>query len=96
MGTVAVDIADCGDDCTSVDPSTLLWNRFVYDGLDTSETISDGLRQTMTNKPETYYPTSGSGLWGMASFVARGSYVDATIPSDLASGNYMVRVEVGL
>ncbi len=93
MGTVAMDIADCGGDCSSADPASLLWNRIYYWGLDTSQSISDGLRQTMTNKPEAYYP-QGVGLWGMAAMVARGSWVEATIPQDLAAGNYMVRTEV--
>ncbi|KAF9026832.1 hypothetical protein BDZ89DRAFT_926598, partial [Hymenopellis radicata] len=93
MGTVAMDIADCGGDCSSADPASLSWNRIYYWGLDTSQSISDGLRQTMTDKPEPYYP-QGVGLWGMAALVARGSWVEATIPQDLVAGNYMVRTEL--
>ncbi|KIY68975.1 lytic polysaccharide monooxygenase [Cylindrobasidium torrendii FP15055 ss-10] len=94
MGTVAIDIASCDGDCSSADPASLKWNRILYDGYDTTQTISDGLKQSMSNKPEPYYPTSGTGLWGMASLIQRGSWVEATIPQDLVAGSYMSRVEL--
>ncbi|KAJ3719631.1 glycosyl hydrolase family 61-domain-containing protein [Lentinula guzmanii] len=97
MGTVASYIAKCTNgDCTTYDASQGSWVKLAMFGIDRTETISDGLRETMKNKPEEYYPTPGtSGLWGMARFVQAGSSWNVTIPEGLANGHYIIRQEVG-
>ncbi|KAJ3848332.1 glycoside hydrolase [Lentinula lateritia] len=97
MGTMASYIAKCtNDDCTTYDASQGSWVKLAMFGIDKSETISSGLRQTMKNKPEEYYPTPGtSGLWGMARFIEASSSWTVTIPKGLANGQYIIRQEVG-
>ncbi|KAK0469255.1 glycoside hydrolase family 61 protein [Desarmillaria tabescens] len=94
MGPIADYIASCNGDCSSFDASTAGWSLLDKMGIDYSQTISDGLRTTMTNKPEKYYPTSGSGLWAMAKLVQQGSWWETTIPAELEAGQYIVRNEM--
>ncbi|KAG7451613.1 uncharacterized protein BT62DRAFT_1000869 [Guyanagaster necrorhizus] len=94
MGPIADYIATCNGDCSSFDASTAGWSLLDKMGIDYSQTISDDLRTTMANKPEEYYPTSGSGLWAMAQLVAQGSWWETTIPAELEDGQYIVRNEM--
>ncbi len=66
MGPIADYIASCNGDCSSFNTANAGWSLLDKMGIDYSQSISDGLRTTMTNKPEKYYPTSGTGLWAMA------------------------------
>jgi hypothetical protein len=66
MGFVIDYITSCNGDCTKFDATNAGWTKIAHAGMDMSQTISSGLRQTMKNKPEQYYPSSGAGLWAMA------------------------------
>ncbi|KAK7453311.1 hypothetical protein VKT23_011986 [Stygiomarasmius scandens] len=99
MGLVTDYIASCNGDCSSFsssDAGNAGWTKLATFGLDTSQSISDDLRTTMANKPEEYYPTAdeGQGLWGMAKLVEDSSSWTVTIPSDLESGQYLIRHEL--
>ncbi|KAJ7125273.1 glycosyl hydrolase family 61-domain-containing protein [Mycena epipterygia] len=94
MGFVFDYITSCNGDCTAFDATNAGWTKIAHAGIDTSQTISSQLRETMKNKPEQYYPTSGSGLWAMAKLVQNGSKWSIKIPSSLKSGQYMIRHEL--
>ncbi|KAH8801283.1 glycosyl hydrolase family 61-domain-containing protein [Flagelloscypha sp. PMI_526] len=93
IGTVSNYITSCGSSCQSFNAAGAGWTRLSADALDMSKSISSGLRQTMKNKPEEYYPKSGNGLWGMAKFVANGSKQTVQIPN-LKPGEYLLRQEL--
>jgi lytic cellulose monooxygenase (C1-hydroxylating) len=77
MGPIMDYIAPCGDaGCESFDASSAGWTKLAEFGIDNSQSISDGLRTTMANKPEKYYP-EGQGLWAMAKF---GKYMLSIMP----------------
>ncbi|THU76439.1 hypothetical protein K435DRAFT_846600 [Dendrothele bispora CBS 962.96] len=99
MGPITDYITSCNGACSSFsasDAGTAGWTKLATFGLDTSQSISDDLRTTMTNKPEEYYPTAdeGQGLWGMAKLVEDSSEWTVNIPSGLKSGEYLVRHEL--
>ncbi|KAJ7496748.1 glycoside hydrolase family 61 protein [Mycena latifolia] len=94
MGFVIDYITSCNGDCTTFDATNAGWTKIAHAGMDTSQTISSALRTTMKNKPEQYYPTSGTGLWAMAKLVQNGSKWSIKIPSSLKSGQYIVRHEL--
>ncbi|KAJ7108466.1 glycosyl hydrolase family 61-domain-containing protein [Mycena crocata] len=94
MGFVLDYITSCNGDCTTFDATNAGWTKIAHAGLDTSQTISSGLRNAMKNKPEEYFPKSGSGLWAMAKLVQNGSKWTIKIPSSLKSGQYMIRHEL--
>ena len=85
MGSIQNYITSCNGKCADADVSNNGWTKLSGDGLDLSQSISDDLRNTMTNKPEKYY-TEGAGLWAMAKFVADGSKWDVQIPAGLKAG----------
>ncbi|KAI4522783.1 glycoside hydrolase family 61 protein [Schizophyllum commune] len=93
MGSIQNYITSCNGKCADADVSNNGWTKLSGDGLDLSQSISDDLRNTMTNKPEKYYP-EGAGLWAMAKFVADGSKWDVQIPAGLKAGEYIVRQEL--
>ncbi|KAL1745569.1 glycoside hydrolase family 61 protein [Schizophyllum fasciatum] len=93
MGSIQNYITSCNGACADADVANNGWTKLSGDGLDPSQSISDDLRNTMTNKPEKYYP-EGAGLWAMAKFVADGSKWDVQIPSGLKAGEYIVRQEL--
>ncbi|KAJ7072816.1 glycosyl hydrolase family 61-domain-containing protein [Mycena amicta] len=95
MGFVFDYITSCNGDCTTFDATNVGWTKIAHSGLDMSQTISSSLRETMKNKPEEYFPTSGAGLWGMAKLIQNGSKWSIKIPSALKSGQYMIRHELG-
>jgi hypothetical protein len=66
MGFVFDYITSCGHNCNTFDATNAGWTKLAHAGIDMSKTISSGLRATMKDKPEQYYPTSGPGLWAMA------------------------------
>ncbi|KAJ7270119.1 glycosyl hydrolase family 61-domain-containing protein [Mycena haematopus] len=94
MGFVFDYITACPKDCSTYDATNAEWTKLAHAGIDMSETISPQLRETMTNKPEKYFPTSGPGLWAMAKLVQNGSKWTVKIPSSLKSGQYMIRHEL--
>ncbi|KAJ7725648.1 glycosyl hydrolase family 61-domain-containing protein [Mycena maculata] len=94
MGFVFDYITSCNGDCTTFDSTNAGWTKIAHAGIDMSQTISSDLRETMKNKPEQYYPTSGLGLWAMAKMVQNGSKWSIQIPSSLESGQYMIRHEL--
>ncbi|KAF7314376.1 hypothetical protein MKEN_00910300 [Mycena kentingensis (nom. inval.)] len=94
MGFVLDYITSCNGDCSKFDATNAGWTKIAHAGLDSSQTISDGLRATMKSKPEQYFPKSGSGLWAMAKLVQNGSKWSIKIPSSLKSGQYIVRHEL--
>lgn len=93
MGPIMDYIAECDGDCSSYDATSASWVKLAEFGIDNSQSISSDLRQTMTNKPEPYYP-KGSGLWGMAKLVQDGSQWTINIPSVLKDGQYILRHEL--
>lgn len=93
MGSIQNYITSCDGECSNADVSNNGWTKLSGDSLDLTQSISDDLRNTMTNKPEKYYP-EGAGLWAMAKFVADGSKWDVVIPSGLKAGEYIVRQEL--
>ncbi|KAK7057704.1 glycosyl hydrolase family 61-domain-containing protein [Favolaschia claudopus] len=94
MGFVFDYITSCNGDCSNFDATNAGWTKLAHAGIDTSKSISDGLRSTMKGKPELYHPTSGPGLWAMAKLVQDGSKWTVNIPSSLKSGQYMIRHEL--
>ncbi|KAJ7503113.1 glycoside hydrolase [Mycena galericulata] len=94
MGFVFDYITSCNGDCTTFDSTNAGWTKIAHAGIDTTQTISSQLRETMKNKPEPYYPTSGPGLWAMAKMVQNGSKWSINIPPSLKSGQYMIRHEL--
>lgn len=95
MGPVLNYITPCTNgDCTKFDATNAGWTLLDKSGIDFSQTISSSLKTAMTNKPEPYHPSSGSGLWAMAKLVQDGSTWDINIPSQLAPGQYILRHEI--
>ncbi|KAJ6497496.1 glycosyl hydrolase family 61-domain-containing protein [Mycena sanguinolenta] len=94
MGFVFDYITACAQDCSIYDATNAGWTKLAHAGIDMSEVISPQLRETMTNKPEKYFPTSGPGLWAMARLVQNGSKWTVKIPSSLKSGHYIIRHEL--
>lgn len=95
MGPVMNYITSCTNgDCTKFDPTNAGWTKLSHMGIDFSQTISGSLKTAMTNKPEPYHPSSGSGLWAMAKLVQDGSKWTINIPSVLAPGEYILRHEI--
>jgi len=95
MGPVLNYITPCTNgDCTKFDATNAGWTLLDKSGIDFSQTISSSLKTAMTNKPEPYHPSSGSGLWAMAKLVQQGSTWDINIPPQLAPGQYILRHEI--
>ncbi|KAF5335885.1 hypothetical protein D9758_017546 [Tetrapyrgos nigripes] len=99
MGPVTDYITSCNGACSSFtadDAGNAGWTKLATWGLDTSQSISDDLRETMAGKPEEYYPTAdqGKGLWGIAKLVEDSSSWTVSIPKGLQSGEYLVRHEL--
>ncbi|KAJ7647793.1 glycosyl hydrolase family 61-domain-containing protein [Roridomyces roridus] len=94
MGFVFDYITSCNGDCTTFDSTNAGWTKIAHAGIDMTQTISNDLRQTMKNKPEPYYPSSGPGLWAMAKMVQQGSAWNIRIPASLESGQYLIRHEL--
>ncbi|KAF5345466.1 hypothetical protein D9758_013629 [Tetrapyrgos nigripes] len=99
MGSVTDYITSCNGACSSFtadDAGNAGWTKLATWGLDTSQSISDDLRETMAGKPEEYYPTAdqGKGLWGIAKLVEDSSSWTVSIPKGLQSGEYLVRHEL--
>ncbi|KAJ7198568.1 glycosyl hydrolase family 61-domain-containing protein [Mycena pura] len=94
MGFVFDYISSCHGDCTTFDATNAGWTKIAHAGIDTGQTISNALRETMKNKPEEYFPTSGPGLWAMAKLVQNGSKWTIRVPKTLKSGQYIIRHEL--
>lgn len=50
-------LAECDGDCTTYDATEADWVKMNHFGLDTSQTVSDELRDFMTRKGENYFRT---------------------------------------
>jgi len=95
MGPILDYITPCTNgDCTTFDATNAGWTLLDKSGIDFSQTISSSLKTAMTNKPEPYHPSTGSGLWAMAKLVQDGSTWAINIPSALAPGQYILRHEL--
>ena len=94
MGPTMDYLASCNGDCTTYDATEADCVKMAHFGLDTKQTVSDELRGFMTRKGETYHPTSGPGLWGIASMIQDGSKRTLQIPASLKAGSYIWRTEL--
>ncbi|KAF5329910.1 hypothetical protein D9758_018255 [Tetrapyrgos nigripes] len=93
MGSVSDYIASCNGPCSNFDASNGDWVKLAQWGLDSSEWVSEELRNTMEGKPEPYYP-QGEGLWGIAKLVQDSSVWTVYVPSGLKNGQYIIRNEL--
>lgn len=93
QGTVADYIAECTNgDCTSFDASQAGWTKLDLFGLDTSQSITDQLRNALAAKPEPY--RASTGVWGLAKLIQDGSKWTFQVPSSLKAGKYILRSEL--
>lgn len=77
-GPILTYLADCKGPCNGVDPATLEFFKIAQGGM---------TRDIPSDQPET-------GRWVTDDLRANGNRWDVTIPTGIASGNYVIRMEI--
>ncbi|CAK5274020.1 unnamed protein product [Mycena citricolor] len=97
MGFVFDYITSCNGPCTNFDATNAGWTKLAHAGIDMSQTISSGLRQTMTTSRSAITPPVDlvCGGWPNLAIQNGSKWCDHQDSSSLKSGQYLIRHELG-